>query len=83
MKNEIVSPSDCAISQEQAVAFLTQEPNCSLCRFFRRFTEDKTRLVGICRRLPPIVLLDKDGDPLSVWPMVDDANFCGEFVGAM
>lgn len=55
-------------------------PRCPACRWFRRF-EDADRVLGMCRRYPPQVVTDDDGDPVTVWPLVDDAHHCGEFTG--
>jgi hypothetical protein len=71
------------IMTKEELKFLKTEPNCSQCGYYRFYLDNKDRTIGICRRAPPSVLIDHEGDPISVWPLVDNKNFCGEFVGAM
>lgn len=63
-------------------AFVALEPNCTQCRFFRYYDDKKTEDFGICRRNPPTPFIDDSGSVASVWPMVNDQNFCGEFIGS-
>lgn len=58
---------------------------CASCRFFSRHDETQ----GACRRRSPVVISVSDPDPLarspapmvslSVWPMIGETDWCGEF----
>lgn len=62
--------------------FFAIKPDCSVCIYFRKHDKKTDTVIGICRRYPPQIVIDNDGDPMSLWPLVDDQNFCGEFTGA-
>lgn len=52
---------------------------CANCAFFVRLEGEREMLhIGQCHRNPPAVLQDEDGDPYSVFPLVEDAAWCGE-----
>lgn len=59
-----------------------QEPSCPQCRHFRRIPDTEEGF-GTCRRYPPQVIADDDGDPASVFPLVNANACCGEFTGGM
>lgn len=53
------------------------QPTCGSCRFWRR--DDEQVDVGECRRMPPMVVSDSDGDPYTAWPYTDEIDLaCGE-----
>lgn len=61
-------------------AEMPEQSQCSSCAYWERLPaeremEDDT---GLCRRYPPVVLLD-GSDPFTIWPLTDDVDLCGEF----
>jgi hypothetical protein len=34
---------------------------------------------GSCTRFPPVVVLDPEGDPFSMFPLVNSDEHCGEW----
>lgn len=53
---------------------------CSACAYWERMTDDRDMEddAGLCRRYPPVVLLD-DSEPFTIWPITDDVDMCGEY----
>lgn len=53
---------------------------CSSCAYWDRLPPERDMEddAGLCRRYPPVVLLD-DGEPFTIWPLTDDADMCGEY----
>ncbi len=49
---------------------MNPKPDCTLCRFYFK---------AECRRLPPQVYADKEGDPITYFPAVIKGEWCGEF----
>jgi hypothetical protein len=50
-------------------------PRCDGCRWWKWPGED----VGDCCRHPPRVILDRDGDEITVWPETDNDDGCAEW----
>lgn len=67
--------------QKHLMTFL--DPSCPSCRYYEALDPKRTqgKVLGLCKRYPPTVVIDSDGDPASVWPLVKDTNLCGEFIG--
>lgn len=52
--------------------------NCGECRFYRLLPWSATGNEGTCRRRAPRIRENDDGDPIAVWPIVTDHDWCGE-----
>jgi len=52
-----------------------QEETCRTCRFSMPM-EESTDVVT-CRKNPPQVAIDADGDARAFWPPVDGDQWCG------
>lgn len=53
---------------------------CMNCRFFERQGDEPDLDKGACRRHPPVANYDAENDEVATcWPMVDFADWCGEF----
>jgi len=51
--------------------------SCKKCRHFHQFTNYES---GHCRRYPPVVLDTKEeGLESTVWPVVNEEHWCGEY----
>lgn len=50
-------------------------PKCGTCTFFQGEPGD---IAGYCRRYPPVVVPDDDGNA-SAYPVIEIADWCGEF----
>lgn len=50
----------------------TEKPTCGNCPYYDVGADNK----GLCRNMIPNVL-NIDGDPVTVWPIVDDSDWCG------
>ncbi len=49
---------------------MSYKPDCTRCRFFHN---------SDCRRFPPQVYADKDGDPVWLFPQMSQGEWCAEF----
>lgn len=47
---------------------------CEVCRYYRQFIDGES---GECRRYPPRIIPGRD-DTAGHWPVVNDADWCGE-----
>jgi hypothetical protein len=54
-------------------------PSCGGCVFFQLSEEVETESSGICRRFPPSVFIDGDGDMAKASPFMLASEWCGEF----
>lgn len=57
---------------------------CSACVYFKDFNADDANAkikagMGECRRYPPLVGTDDDGDSFYYWSGVGGDEWCGEF----
>ena len=50
--------------------------SCASCRFF---VPNQTDSVGYCRRFPPVPVAEEEMT-VSVFPVTDSADWCGEYV---
>lgn len=52
---------------------------CKWCRFAAFGGFDSTTQ-GICRLRPPVATGGMMSDPETIWPKIDESDFCGDFV---
>ena len=48
---------------------------CGTCKFY----DPQDSAVGLCRVNRPDVILDDDGDLVSIWPTVEKTDWCGQW----
>jgi hypothetical protein len=55
---------------------------CRSCLFFSTATDESKPIqpeFGECRRYPPHMGTDSDGDGFYYWPILENTEWCGEF----
>jgi len=67
------------MTQSQLTQMATH-PDCTHCSFFKA-GEPGTAVVdwGTCRRHPPTAMMDSDGEVSDRFPIVTNADLCGEW----
>lgn len=56
---------------------------CLNCYYFKKNLELEHLERGVCHRYPPTVMQDySDGYSLFIFPQVEAASFCGEYMSA-
>lgn len=62
----------------------TDRAQCSQCAYWERLPPERDMEddAGLCRRYPPVVLLD-NSDPFTIWPLTDETDMCGEYRARM
>jgi hypothetical protein len=56
------------------------KPNCTHCKHYSALEDSGMVLdYGVCRRHPPVPLVDADGDTFTTFPQVDEQDVCGEW----
>lgn len=59
---------------------MPEQSQCSICAYWERLPPERDMEddAGLCRRYPPVVLLD-NSEPFTIWPLTEDTDMCGEF----
>ena len=55
---------------------------CKTCRYFSTAVDESKPIqpeFGECRRYPPEMGTDSDGDGFYYWPILENSEWCGEF----
>jgi len=67
-------------NQRPILGGMAVRPTCGSWRYFNLLGGDGTDAwMGECRRRPPELLVDENGNQSPGWPPVDDGHWCGEY----
>lgn len=58
-------------------------PKCETCRYWTHSEQTELEGYRICKRYPPNLFIDEDGDIAQFWPTVRKDNHCGEHMPGM